>query len=155
MEIDNQCQECFSYYRRALDKLSEAVDYIETSLAEKAASSLPEYSVVIEDIIKDGLIQRFEYTHELACHVMKEYASKQGDVSRLSCEDITREGIRLQLITDAPLWMDMLTSRDKIFQTFHEEVATDIYNRVLGEYYFAFLDFRDLMKTKLKGAEKE
>ena len=33
---------------------------------------------VLEEIIKEGLIQRFEYTYEMAWNVMKDYALYQG-----------------------------------------------------------------------------
>lgn len=155
MNTDTSCQQCFSNFKKALDKLSETVDYIETSLAEKLASSLPEYSLVIEDIIKDGLIQRFEYTHELACRVMQDYTADQVDYSMANCENTIQEGLRLRLITDGPLWIDMLTTREKTLKSFHEEVATDIYNRILGDYYYAFLDFRDLMKIKMEASKSE
>jgi len=34
---------------------------------------------ILDEMIKEGLIQRFEYTHELAWNVMKDYSEYQGN----------------------------------------------------------------------------
>lgn len=55
----------FNNYRRALAKLSTAV---------KTMTSESDFSSDIDELLKEGLIRRFEYTHELAWKVMKDYA---------------------------------------------------------------------------------
>lgn len=56
---DIRWEQRFSNYKKALDKLKEAV----------ANSRIRD----LTDLEKEGLIQRFEYTHELAWNVMKDY----------------------------------------------------------------------------------
>jgi len=48
----------------ALTKLTEAVEYIHIEFEN--------VDEVLEEIIKEGLIQRFEYTYEMAWNVMKD-----------------------------------------------------------------------------------
>lgn len=55
----------FSNFRKALVKLNQAVGIISNQ-----AESVKE----VDELLKEGLIQRFEYTHELAWKVMKDYA---------------------------------------------------------------------------------
>lgn len=47
-------------YRKALRKLSKAVEIVAKKL---------DWGEDVDDLLKDGLIQRFEYTHELAWNV--------------------------------------------------------------------------------------
>ena len=39
-------------------------------------------------------------------------------------------------------WMDMIASRNKTFHTYNEDTANDIFNKILKEYYPAFIAFR-------------
>ena len=59
---DIRWQQRFSNYRKALAKLSQAVDLL--SVQTKRDES-------VDELLQEGLIQRFEYTHELAWKVMK------------------------------------------------------------------------------------
>ena len=59
-----------SNYNIALTKLTEAVEYIHIEFEN--------VDEVLEEIIKEGLIQRFEYPYEMAWNVMKNYALYQG-----------------------------------------------------------------------------
>ena len=59
----------FDNYRKALRLLGQAVEIVSQRVNGDEA---------VEDLLKEGLIQRFEYTHELAWKVMKDYAEYQG-----------------------------------------------------------------------------
>ena len=99
-------------------------------------------------MIKEGLIQRFEYTHELAWNVMKDYAAYQGNAGVGGSRDASREAFQLNLISDGSVWMDMIGSRNKTTHTYNEETADEIYYRILDDYYPAFLDFQKNMDTR-------
>ena len=76
MELNSRWKQRFSNYVKALNKLSEAVIYI-NSISENEDREQKES--ILDEIVKEGLIQRFEYTHELAWNVMKDYAIYQGN----------------------------------------------------------------------------
>ena len=59
----------FSNYRKALAKLSQAMAIMSEQLA---------FNDGVDELLQEGMIQRFEYTHELAWKVMKDYAEYQG-----------------------------------------------------------------------------
>lgn len=143
-------QQRFANFKNALDKLSEAVDYFETSAFDEEAAMLSYNEVAIEAILKEGLIGRFESTHELAWNVMRDYAQDQGSALIAGRREATHEGLSHQLISDGVLWMDMISSRIKVSQTYDKTVEKAINTRIIVEYYIAFLDFRDVMNKKLR-----
>lgn len=134
---------------KALHKLSQAVEYIKHNLIDEVN---PEDDIdnaqVSEEIIKEGLIQRFEYTHELAWNVMKDYASYQGIVNVAGSRDATREAFQLKLVSNGKIWMDMIGSRNQTSHTYNEGTANEIYSKIMKAYYPAFLEFKNIMESK-------
>lgn len=134
---------------KALHKLSQAVEYIKHNLIDEVN---PEDDIdnaqVSEEIIKEGLIQRFEYTHELAWNVMKDYASYQGIVNVAGSRDATREAFQLKLVSNGKIWMDMIGSRNQTSHTYNEGTANEIYSKIMKAYYQAFLEFKNIMESK-------
>lgn len=106
---------------------------------------------VLDEMIKEGLIQRFEYTHELAWNVMKDYAKYQGNTNIEGSRDATREAFQLQLVSDGKIWMDMIGSRKVTSHTYNEDTAEEIYSKIMKEYYPAFLEFKEIMEAKRSG----
>jgi hypothetical protein len=72
MEDDNRWDQLFANFNKALIKLSQAVEYISRNFLDKDEPiDDSDLGFVLDEMIKEGLIQRFEYTHELALNVMK------------------------------------------------------------------------------------
>ncbi len=146
MEPDIRWEQRFTNFVKALHKLSQAIEYIRNNFMKESEST--EDSYVLDEMIKEGLIQRFEYTHELAWNVMKDYAAYQGNAGVGGSRDASREAFQLNLISDGSVWMDMIGSRNKTTHTYNEETADEIYYRILDDYYPAFLDFQKNMDTR-------
>lgn len=154
MEQDIRWEQRFSNYVKALDKLTQAVEYIRHNfLDQDKPIDNSDSGYVLDEIIKEGLIQRFEYTHELAWNVMKDYAIYQGNASIGGSRDATREAFQLHLVSNGKVWMDMIGSRNKTSHTYNEETADEIYSKILNEYYPAFLDFLKNMEAKRSGEQ--
>ena len=139
---DIRWEQRFSNYKKALQKLSEAVEFINLN-----ANGGNNSDDVLVKIIKEGLIQRFEYTHELAWNVMKDYAFYQGNTNIAGSRDATREAFQMNLIHNGEIWMDMIGSRNKTSHTYDEFTADEIYTKILHEYYTEFLAFEKTMDT--------
>jgi nucleotidyltransferase substrate binding protein (TIGR01987 family) len=149
MEKDIRWEQRFSNYIKAVGKLSQSVKYIQKNF--NTEESLEDE--ILDEMIKEGLIQRFEYTHELAWNVMKDYAEYQGNSNIGGSRDASREAFKLKLVTNGHIWMDMITSRNKTSHTYNEETANEIYNKILKEYYPAFIEFKDTMEEKKSGKQ--
>ncbi len=149
MEKDIRWEQRFSNFTKALHKLTQAVEYIQkTHDIDGLSDCQNNLGDVLEEIIKEGLIQRFEYTHELAWNVMKDYAAYQGNANVGGSRDATREAFQLKLIADGEIWMDMIGSRNRTSHTYNDETADEIYVKILNAYYPAFLDFHETMQSK-------
>jgi nucleotidyltransferase substrate binding protein (TIGR01987 family) len=141
MNADVRWKQRFENYQKALHKFVEAINFIKDNNSKT--------DDVLKDIIKEGLIQRFEYTHELAWNVMKDYATYQGNTTVGGSRDATREAFQLQLISDGAMWMDMIGSRNKTSHTYNEATAAEIYTKIINDYFPAFLEFQQNMERKI------
>jgi nucleotidyltransferase substrate binding protein (TIGR01987 family) len=147
MEQDIRWEQRFSNYVKALNKLTQSIEYIKTNYTNKK-ELVHDKDFVLDEMLREGLIQRFEYTHELAWNVMKDYAIYQGNTNIGGSRDASREAFQLQLITDGNVWMDMISSRNKTSHTYNEETAEEIFSKILEDYYPAFVAFKNKMEEK-------
>jgi nucleotidyltransferase substrate binding protein (TIGR01987 family) len=137
----------YSNFKRAFLKLEEAIDFINDIPPAGIISG--EDGKVLKEVVKEGLIQRFEYTHELAWNVMKDYAEYQGNTTIRGSRDASREAFRMQLIDQADVWMDMIQSRNTTSHTYDDDTANEIYNKILGEYFPVLKRFKETMDNIL------
>lgn len=142
---DIRWQQRFSNYVKAYLKLEEAVSKIKEEYQIEEDGTIDEDSF-LDDIIKEGLIQRFEYTHELAWNVMKDFLENAGNNNIFGSKDATKEAFAAGLITNGEVWMDMIKSRNKTSHTYNEETADDIFMKIVHEYYHVFNQFRNRME---------
>ena len=145
MERDIRWIQRFSNYKKALEKLQQSIEYIREDY-QNEEDNLDE---VLDEMMKEGLIQRFEYTHELAWNVMKDYAYYQGNTEIGGSRDATREAFKMNLIKNWHLWMEMIQNRNRTSHTYDKETAEEIYAAIINQYYDAFEDFKKTMQEKL------
>ena len=146
--MDIRWEQRFSNFIKAMDKLQRSIEYIHKNIKTRDLDD-----GILDEIIKEGIIQRFEYTHELAWNVMKDYAEYQGNSSVGGSRDAAREAFQLKLIMDGEIWTDMIKSRNKNSHTYNEETANEIYSKILNAYYPTFEDFRLTMEKKRSGEQ--
>ena len=125
----------FSNFRRALAQLAEAVDL----------SRVRELS----RLERQGVIQAFEFTHELAWNVLKDYLQDQGNPDIKGSKDATRAAFKVQLITDGEAWMAMIQSRNISSHTYDERTADLLVNAIVGTYYAQFVALQTEMQKYL------
>ena len=91
---------------------------------------------------KQGLIQAFEFTHELAWNVLKDYLENQGIQGVVGSKGATREAFKNNLISEGEVWMDMIKSRNQTTHTYNDEVAAKIMEAIQTLYVSAFNAFQ-------------
>ncbi len=117
-----------SNYQRALAQLKKFIDKGE-----------------LNELEQQGLIKAFEFTHELAWNVMKDYFEYQGTSGISGSRDATREAFQVNLISDGETWMGMIKSRNQSAHTYNKDTADEIANLVLRQYFALFEDFSTKM----------
>lgn len=125
----------FDNYRKALRLLGQAVEIVSQRVNEDEA---------VEDLLKEGLIQRFEYTHELAWKVMKDYAEYQGYTDIRGSRDAFRKAFEMGIITDKR-WMESIADRNLTSHNYDDETAEAIYEAVVNVYYPLFVQLENTM----------
>ena len=132
MTLDVRWQQRLENYSKALKQLSSAIQ-----LADERPLS---------DLEKQGLIQGFEFTHELAWNVMKDYFFFQGQSNITGSRDATREAFNKNLIDNGEIWMEMIKSRNQTSHTYNLSLADEIVQRILQHYYACFQQFLTKMQ---------
>ena len=132
-------QQRFSNYKKALQQLGEAI----------ALSNTRELS----DLEKQGLIQVFEYTHELAWSTLKDFLEHKGQKDIYGSRDASRKAFQLGIIEDGEVWMDMIQSRNKTAHTYNRETAEEIVTAVTTRYYALFIRLAEKLEKQLPDAE--
>lgn len=134
----------FSNYRKALAKLRQAVELVPKQ---------QELSEEIDELLQEGLIQRFEYTHELSWKVMKDYAEYQGYTDIHGSRDAIRKALEMGIIEDKQ-WMNTINDRNLTSHNYDDDVAAEIYQAIVQIYYPLFCQFEEKMLSLSKIANK-
>ncbi|MCX7840682.1 MAG: nucleotidyltransferase substrate binding protein [Anaerolineae bacterium] len=131
---DIRWQQRFKHFTKALNQLRRFIE----------KGTLNEFE-------KQGLIQSFEYTYELAWNTLKDYFEAQGETGLHGSRDVFRLAFKRGLIQDGETWMAMITSRTLTNHTYDEtlveQVTADIFNR----YFNAFVT----LHAKLQSLQQE
>lgn len=149
---DIRWEQRFSNYVKAFYKLDEAVTRIKKDYTIEDDGTIDD-DEFFDDIIKEGLIQRFEYTHELAWKVMKDFLEEVGSVKIYGSKDATKEAFAADLIQDGEVWMEMIKSRNETSHTYNEQTADNIFFKVIHQYHPEFIAFLTRMEEKRGGKQ--
>lgn len=133
-------QQRFANYRKALVKLTQAVDLLSKQTGGET---------VVDELLQEGLIQRFEYTHELAWKVMKDYAEYQGYTDVRGSRDAIRKALEMNLIDDKR-WMETIEDRNLTVHNYDNEIASEIYDNIMNVYAPLFIAFEHKMQSLIE-----
>jgi len=121
---DIRWQQRFNNYLKAFQTLVDAVE-----LAR---------SRELSQLEQQGLIQSFEFTHELAWNVLKDYLEDKGITGLIGSKDATRVAFQNGLIVQGEDWMKMIETRNKTSHTYNPHIAQTVVNDILERFYPAF-----------------
>ena len=97
----------------------------------------------LSELEQQGMIQAFEFTHELAWNVLKDYLQEQGFIGITGSKDATREAFKNGLLENGGAWMEMIDSRNKSTHTYNCTTAEKIASAITSSYVPEFEKFRD------------
>lgn len=96
----------------------------------------------LSDLEQQGLIQAFEFTHELAWNTLKDFLESRGRSNLFGSKDATREAFAAGLIENGDAWMQMIENRNETTHTYDEETADEIGEAILSRYVEEFEKFQ-------------
>lgn len=112
--------ERISDYKNALERLKEAIE---------------ESKIINSSTIRDGVIQRFEFTLELSWKVMKYFLNSEGLTEAKAPRSTIRTGFNNEIIQNAKLWIDMIEDRNLTTHTYSQSTSDEIYEKIVNSYY--------------------
>lgn len=113
----SKSKELYIDYQSSLERLSETL----------------EEDITKNPIALDALIQRFEFTFELAWKLMRAvllYRGKEINSPRMAIKD----GFKEKFFEDGDGWIKMLEDRNLTSHTYKQDLAKEIYERIKNKH---------------------
>jgi len=133
---DIRWQQRYSQFKKAYAQLDSAMRL----MAERELTALE----------KQGVIQAFEYTYELAWNSLKDYLLWQGVADIVGSRDTIRESFSSGLVEDGEGWMEMLIDRNRTSHTYNEETAESILSNIRNRYHQLFKELDEKLRQLTK-----
>lgn len=131
MALDIRWEQRLTNFRRAFAQLEKAV-------AQETYS----------DLERQGLIQCFEFTYELAWNTLKDFLEDQGYTGLTGAKDAIQTAFQVGLIADGPEWLRMHRSRNLTSHTYNERTALAIADAIRQTYANLFTALLATLETR-------
>lgn len=122
----------------SIDKFEKALKQLETGI-KKAKDQLD----------NDGVIQRFEFTFELAWKTVRLFLLNEGIITR-SPKEALKQGFKFGLITDEESFIDMVSDRNQTVHIYNEQMSKDIVTRIKKNYLILLKKLSEELKIQSK-----
>lgn len=120
---------------------------------QKAACYYKEESdITKKEFLRDSIIQRFEFTSELAWKAIREYELLQG-IRLDTPREVLKRAYKIGLIGDETGWLMLLQDRNNTSHIYDENIAIEICARVEGTYLPLFEEL--IEKLRPYGADTQ
>lgn len=115
---ETRWEQRFTNFEKAFLQLKSAVDNFEK----------------LDKLSREGLVQRFEYTFELAWKTMKDYLESNGIITKFPRETI-KHAFQTEIINKGEVWLDMLEKRNMLAHTYDEKNFNEATEVIVKSYY--------------------
>lgn len=100
---------------------------------------------------KEGVIQRFEYTFELAWKTLKDYLEDGGLViAPVTPRQVLKEAFAAKILQQGPVWIAMLDHRNLLSHTYDLAVFEAAVTQIAGSYLPALGELHSHLAARLK-----
>lgn len=125
----------FQNFDAALVRLREGVDLLDRP-------DLP-------SIVREGVIQRFEYTFELAWKTLKDYLVDQKvTLLRSGPADVIRAAFAAGYITEGEIWMEALDARNEMSHVYRQQAFDRVIDALCDRFLARFEDLHEMLLTE-------
>ena len=93
----------------------------------------------LNQLEKEGVIQRFEFSFELAWKTLKDYMEQDGFVfATITPRQVIKDAFAAKILKDGQVWIDMLDHRNLLSHTYNlvkfEEAVKAAHDRYLDAF---------------------
>jgi len=93
----------------------------------------------LNQLEKEGVIQRFEFSFELAWKTLKDYMEEDGFVfATITPRQVLKDAFAAKILKDGQVWIDMLEHRNLLSHTYNsvrfEEAVKAVHDRYLDAF---------------------
>ncbi|AIF52868.1 nucleotidyltransferase substrate binding protein [Pelosinus sp. UFO1] len=124
----------FENYKNALNRLNDGIMKFDQT----------------NDLVRDGLIQRFEFIFELAWKTLKTIFDEEGLTGLNSPKTVLREAFSAGLIEKDEVWLVMLNDRNTTAHIYNEQAAIEICSKIITEYVCEFNELKEQIKKRME-----
>jgi nucleotidyltransferase substrate binding protein (TIGR01987 family) len=133
MNPDIRWKQRFENYEKALRLLREALADVES----------------LSELEKEGTVQRFEFTVELAWKTLKDYLEFSGVVlDQNTPKSIIKQAFAAKIISDGQLWIDILDCRNRMSHTYDEAAFDQAVREMARRFLRGFDELYDFFKQR-------
>jgi nucleotidyltransferase substrate binding protein (TIGR01987 family) len=130
-DIDIRWKQRFSNFQKAMKLLGEALALEDPS-----------------DLEIEGMIQRFEYTFELAWKTLKDYLEEKGYADLVGSRDSIRLAFANGIIDEGETWMEMISDRNLSSHLYEQQIAQRIATDIRERYHPCFIRLLNYLEHK-------
>lgn len=128
------------YCMKKIDNYLQAVSQLETAVTAYQSNSN-------DALYRDGLIQRFEFSTELAWKSLKDYLEDQGlSISMASPRAVLKEAYASGIVDDETVWNEILQARNLTSHIYDEKTAITIADQICHHFMAAFRKLKSFYK---------
>src|SRR5579885_147925 len=99
------------------------------------ADALKHGGAALSLLEKEGVIQRFEYSLELAWKTMKDFLEEGGlIIAPVTPRQVIKEAFAAKLINDGQVWIDMLDHRNLLSHSYDSSVFEEAVDQIAARY---------------------
>ena len=103
----------------------------------------------VNDIVRDSIIQRFEFTFTLSITLLKIFMEEEGLVLENTYPRyILKKAYQNKLIENEETWLNILEDRNQTSYIYSQNMADEISNRIVNEYLGEFQALLEKIKMK-------
>lgn len=106
-----------------------------------------------EDLVRDSLIQRFEFCYELAWKTLKEYLQYNGLIVASMPRAVFTEAYQNSIINNEEIWLSMIKDRNVSSHEYKEDYILTVATRIKEQYFNEFNCLLQNLENEVKKLE--
>jgi len=131
-------------WKQRFQNFDRAFLLLSTAFEEKELSAF-------SPLEQEGIIQRFEYTYELAWKTMRDYLQDNGNVilPEITARSVIKEAYVSKIIPDGQVWIDMMLHRNILSHCYDFAKFQEVLKAVNERYLAALSAFHEWLLERI------